>query len=231
MAREIPRHIAIIMDGNGRWARKKFMPRTFGHKEGAKNLEKILDYCGKIGVEYLTVYAFSTENWKRDPEEVATLMMLFKNYIKNKKDEFIKNNIRFIVSGERSNIEKELIDAINDLEKITENNKKITLNIAFNYGGRQEIINAVNQIIKEGIRDITEENFSKYLYCKIPDPELLIRTSGELRVSNFLLWQIAYSEIYITETLWPDFNEEELENAINEYNKRDRRFGGIENNA
>lgn len=227
MVKKIPEHIAIIMDGNGRWANKRFLPRSVGHSEGAKNLEKILTYANKIGIKYLTVYAFSTENWKRSEEEVSTLMGLFKNYIKNEEKNFMINNIKFMVSGREENIPLNLLKAIRALEEKTFNNTGIVLNLAFNYGGRAEIIDAVNKIISSGEKEITEENFKKYLYKDIPDPELMIRTSGEYRISNFLLWQIAYSELYITEKLWPDFDEEELNKAILSYTKRDRRFGGV----
>lgn len=227
MVKKIPEHIAIIMDGNGRWANKRFLPRSVGHSEGAKNLEKILTYANKIGIKYLTVYAFSTENWKRSEEEVTTLMGLFKNYIKNEEKNFMINNIKFMVSGREENIPLDLLKAIRALEEKTFNNTGIVLNLAFNYGGRAEIIDAVNKIISSGEKEITEENFKKYLYKDIPDPELMIRTSGEYRISNFLLWQIAYSELYITEKLWPDFDEEELNKAILSYTKRDRRFGGV----
>lgn len=227
MVKKIPEHIAIIMDGNGRWANKRFLPRSVGHSEGAKNLEKILTYANKIGIKYLTVYAFSTENWKRSEEEVSTLMGLFKNYIKNEEKNFMINNIKFMVSGREENIPLDLLKAIKALEEKTFNNTGIVLNLAFNYGGRAEIIDAVNKIISSGEKEITEENFKKYLYKDIPDPELMIRTSGEYRISNFLLWQIAYSELYITEKLWPDFDEEELNKAILSYTKRDRRFGGV----
>lgn len=227
MEKQVPNHIAIIMDGNGRWAKKRGLPRTFGHKEGAAALRKIITHAAKLGIKYLTVYAFSTENWKRSQEEVSALMFLFKSYIKNEEKNIMENNIRFIVSGRRENVSDSLLEAIDKLQEKSKNNSGLTFNIAFNYGGRAEIINAVNKILKSGKTSIDEVEFSKYLYNDIPDPELLIRTSGELRISNFLLWQIAYSEIYITDTLWPDFDEKELDKAIESYEKRDRRFGGV----
>lgn len=227
MERQIPNHIAIIMDGNGRWAKKRGLPRTFGHKEGAAALRKIITYAAKIGVKYLTVYAFSTENWKRSQEEVSALMFLFKSYIKSEEKNIMDNNIRFMVSGRKDNVSDSLLEAIDKLQEKSKNNTGLTFNIAFNYGGRAEIVDAVNKILQSGKSSISEDEFTKYLYNDIPDPELLIRTSGELRISNFLLWQIAYSEIYITDTLWPDFNEEELEKAIESYTRRDRRFGGV----
>ena len=222
----VPNHIAIIMDGNGRWAKKQNKPRVFGHKAGAGTLRKIMEYCNKLGVTYLTVYAFSTENWKRSKEEVDALMFLFKSYIKSERENLIKNKIRFMVSGREEGVNKSLMEAIKDLETATSKDYKMTLNIAFNYGGRAEITDAINKILKEGKTSITEEEFSKYLYNDIPDPDLLIRTSGEIRISNFLLWQIAYSEIYITDKCWPDFDENEMEKAILSYSKRERRFGG-----
>ncbi|WP_300327990.1 isoprenyl transferase [Fusobacterium sp.] len=221
----IPKHIAIIMDGNGRWAKAKNRPRVFGHKAGADTLRKIVKYCGNIGVEYLTVYAFSTENWKRSQEEVSALMTLFKTYINSERKMLLENKVRFMVSGRKEGVSKNLLDAIEKLENETSKEYKMTLNIAFNYGGRAEIIDAIKKA-RELDEEITEENFSKFLYNDIPDPELIIRTSGEFRISNFLLWQLAYSEIYITDVYWPDFNEEELDKAIYSYNKRERRFGG-----
>ena len=222
----VPNHIAIIMDGNGRWAKNRNKPRVFGHKAGAATLRKTLEYCRKIGVQYLTVYAFSTENWKRSKEEVDALMFLFKTYINSEREELIKNKIRFMVSGREDGVSPELLKAIRDLEEATSKDYEVTLNIAFNYGGRAEITDAVNKILKDGKTHITEEDFSKYLYNDIPDPDFLIRTSGEFRLSNFLLWQIAYTEIYVTEKYWPDFDEEEMDKAIESYSKRERRFGG-----
>ena len=221
----IPNHIAIIMDGNGRWAKGKNRPRVFGHKAGADTLRKIVKYCGNIGVKYLTVYAFSTENWKRSQEEVSALMTLFKTYINSEKKMLLENKVRFMVSGREEGVSESLLKAIRELEKETSKDYKMTLNIAFNYGGRAEIIDAIKKAREMG-EEITEENFSKFLYSDIPDPELIIRTSGEFRIPNFLLWQLAYSEIYITDVYWPDFDEKELDKAIESYNKRERRFGG-----
>ena len=222
----VPNHIAIIMDGNGRWAKNQNKPRVFGHKAGANTLRKIMEYCNKIGVTYLTVYAFSTENWKRSQEEVDALMFLFKSYIKSERENLLKNKIRFMVSGREEGVNPSLMEAIKELEEATSKDYEMTLNIAFNYGGRAEIIDAVNKILKDGKASVTEEEFSKYLYNDIPDPDFVIRTSGEFRISNFLLWQIAYSEIYITDKYWPDFDEVEMEKAILSYSKRERRFGG-----
>ncbi len=227
MSLRVPSHIAIIMDGNGRWAKKRGMPRTYGHKAGADTLRKILTYCGELGVKYLTVYAFSTENWKRAKEEVDALMFLFKTYLKNEKKLLMKNNVKFLVSGRTEGVSQDLLAEINRLEETTKGNTGITLNIAFNYGGRAELVDAIKEIIKHDEKEITEEIVEKYLYNQLPDPELLIRTSGEMRISNFLLWQIAYSEIYVTETYWPDFDRDELIKAIESYQKRERRFGGV----
>lgn len=229
MEKIIPQHIAIIMDGNGRWAKKRGLARSFGHVEGAKALRRIIEYLPKIGVKYLTVYAFSTENWNRSKEEVSTLMSLFLKYIKNERKSMIKNGIRFYVSGRKNNVSQNLLSEIEKLQEETKNNERLTLNIAFNYGGRAEIIDAVNKIIETDEKNIDEKIFSKYLYNSFPDPDLVIRTSGECRISNFLLWQIAYSELYITDILWPDFDEKEIDKAIESYSKRDRRFGGVRN--
>ena len=221
----VPKHIAIIMDGNGRWAKLNNKSRVLGHKAGAETLRKIVTYSKKIGVKYLTVYAFSTENWKRSKEEIEALMLLFKLYINSERKNLLKNKIRFVVSGRKEGVSNSLLALIENLEELTSKDYEMTLNIAFNYGGRAEIIDAFNKANEEGIK-ITEENFSDFLYNKIPDPELLIRTSGEFRISNFLLWQLAYSEIYVTNTYWPDFTEKDFDKAIKNYNKRERRFGG-----
>ncbi|MFK4786009.1 polyprenyl diphosphate synthase [Fusobacterium sp. MFO224] len=222
---EIPKHIAIIMDGNGRWAKEKNKPRVFGHKAGAEALRKVVTHSKKIGVKYLTVYAFSTENWKRSKEEVEALMLLFKAYISSERKDLLKNKIRFVVSGRKEGVSESLLKAIDSLEEATSKDYEMTLNIAFNYGGRSEIVDAFNKAMATGEK-VTEENFSKFLYNQFPDPELLIRTSGEFRISNFLLWQIAYSEIYVTDVYWPDFSEKDLDKAIENFNKRERRFGG-----
>lgn len=227
MELKIPKHIAIIMDGNGRWAEKRMLARSFGHREGVKSLRKTLEHCATIGVEVLTVYAFSTENWKRPQEEVDLLMKLFSKYMKSEKKLLMEKNIRFCVSGKRDNISKELLKEIEELEELTKANNSICFNIAFNYGGRTEIVDACNKAIKNGYKKITEEVLAKFLYNDFPEPDLVIRTGGEYRISNFLLWQIAYSELFITDVLWPDFNEAELMKAISDYNKRERRFGGI----
>jgi undecaprenyl diphosphate synthase len=230
METSIPKHIAIIMDGNGRWAKEKGKLRVEGHKKGAENIEKIIDYSIKLGVKYLTVYAFSTENWKRPEVEVKALMKLFAKYLEDKKEELKKQGVKLLVTGTEENIPNKLLKKIRDTEEYLSDCNQITFNIAFNYGGRKEIVDGINKIIKENRenKEINEEEFKKYMYRpEIPDPELVIRTSGEFRVSNFLLWEIAYSEFYVTNVYWPDFDEREYDLAIASYNKRDRRFGGV----
>ena len=230
METSIPKHIAIIMDGNGRWAKEKGKLRVEGHKKGAENIEKIIDYSIKLGVKYLTVYAFSTENWKRPEVEVKALMKLFAKYLEDKKEELKKQGVKLLVTGTEENIPNKLLKKIRDTEEYVSDCNQITFNIAFNYGGRKEIVDGINKIIKENRenKEINEEEFKKYMYRpEIPDPELVIRTSGEFRVSNFLLWEIAYSEFYVTNVYWPDFDEREYDLAIASYNKRDRRFGGV----
>ena len=230
METSIPKHIAIIMDGNGRWAKEKGKLRVEGHKKGAENIEKIIDYSIKLGVKYLTVYAFSTENWKRPEVEVKALMKLFAKYLEDKKEELKKQGVKLLVTGTEENIPNKSLKKIRDTEEYLSDCNQITFNIAFNYGGRKEIVDGINKIIKENRenKEINEEEFKKYMYRpEIPDPELVIRTSGEFRVSNFLLWEIAYSEFYVTNVYWPDFDEREYDLAIASYNKRDRRFGGV----
>lgn len=228
----MPKHIAIIMDGNRRWAKAKGMPVSYGHKEGAKTLEKIVRYANKIGLEYITVYAFSTENWKRAEDEVKSLMMLLQNYL----DEYSKRadteNIRVKILGDISALSIGMQKSIQKCMERTKDNTGITFNIALNYGGRDELIKAIKQIAtdvkdkKIDITDITEELVSNNLYTKgQPDPDLLIRTSGELRLSNFLPWQLVYSEFLFIDKNWPDFVEEDLDKAIIEYQKRTRKFG------
>lgn len=233
----MPKSIAIIMDGNRRWAKAQGKPVSFGHKEGAKTLEKIVRYANKIGLEYITVYAFSTENWNRPDDEVAALMKLLKNYLKDCIKRANSNNMRVRVIGERSRLEPEIVEKIEELEECSKNNTGITFIIALNYGARDEIVRGIRKISKEcaegkiAPEDITEDMFNGFLDTHdIPDPDLLIRTSGEVRLSNYLLWQLAYTEFYFTDVLWPDFNKEELKKAIAKYNERDRRFGKVEEN-
>ena len=228
----MPRHIAIIMDGNRRWAKAQGKPASFGHKAGAKTLEKIVRYANKIGLEYITVYAFSTENWKRTEEEVKALMMLLQNYLDDYSKRADTENIRVKILGDISALAPGMQKSIYNCMERTKDNTGVTFNIALNYGGRDELVKAIKNIaqeVKEGnidIQDISEEMVSNNLYTKgEPDPDLLIRTSGELRLSNFLPWQLVYSEFLFIDKNWPDFTEEDLDNAIVEYEKRTRKFG------
>ena len=229
----LPQHIAIIMDGNRRWAKEKGIATKEGHKAGAENLENIAKFCNKIGVKYLTVYAFSTENWKRSKDEVSALMLLLKNYLKKFSKDANKDNIKINILGDIDNLEDGLKKDINSAIERTKNCTGLTLNIAFNYGGRAEITNAVKRIAqmvanKEiDINDINEKIVGQNLYTETqPDPDLLIRPGGELRTSNFLPWQLVYSEFYFIDKYWPDFNNEDLLEAIKTFNKRNRKFGG-----
>lgn len=225
----IPKHIAIILDGNGRWAKKRLLPRAMGHKAGCETLEKIVEDCARLGVSYLTVYGFSTENWKRSEEEVSALMNLFRLYMKKLMEVANNNNVLVKMIGDKSRFAADIIEGIDKLVDSTKNNTGMVFTFAVNYGSRDEIKRAISNIILDNIKaeDISEELISSYLdTAGTPDPDLLIRTSGEFRISNYLLWQIAYSEIYITDTLWPDFNKNELIKAIENYNHRERRFGG-----
>lgn len=231
---KLPKHIAIIMDGNGRWAKKRLLPRTAGHKVGVERVRDAIKAVDELGIKYLTLYAFSTENWKRPQEEVQMLMKLLAEYLKRELDELHKNGVRIRVLGSLDEIpEKVRAEILNSIEK-TKDNDNIVLNIALNYGSRQEIVRGIREFaseVLEGKRDLDsldEESFKGYLYTgSQPDPDMVIRTSGEERISNFLLYQIAYSELIFTDTLWPDFKKENLHEAIAEFQKRKRRFGGI----
>lgn len=231
----LPRHIAIILDGNGRWAKKRGLPRTAGHAAGAETFRKIATYCKNIGADYLTVYAFSTENWKRPPEEVKTIMKLLDKYLREAISTMEKDKIRMCVFGDTTALSPELQAEIARTNEISERYKGFQANICINYGGRDEIIHAARRYAEDFAAgkvtgELTEEGFSNYLYSAgIPDPELLIRPGGELRISNFLLWQCAYSEFYFTDVLWPDFTSKELDKAIAAFQSRDRRFGGVKN--
>lgn len=227
--RVLPEHIAIIMDGNGRWAKNRKMPRSAGHVAGAKTFKTIARYCNKIGLKYLTVYAFSTENWKRPKQEVDGIMNLLRDYLKDAEN-FKDENIRVRFIGDRTPLADDIKELMAKNEHDSRNATGLTLYIAINYGGRDEITNAVKQIVKEGISpdDITEQTVSEYLYTKdCPDPDFIIRPSGEYRLSNYLIWQSAYAEYWFSDILWPDFKPKHLEKAIEDYNKRNRRFGGV----
>lgn len=230
----IPEHVGIILDGNGRWAKKKLLPRNLGHLQGSRVLEKICDDAYEIGIKYLTVYVFSTENWSRPESEVEGLMNILRDYLKNCIKRAQKNNMKVRLLGKKDRLDEDIISKMEELEHATENNTGLVFQVALNYGGRDEIIRAMRRMIKDVIEgnmnpdDIDEKLFSKYLdTCDAPDPDLIIRTSGEKRISNFLLWQSAYSEFDFPEILWPDFNRKKLIEAIERYNKRDRRFGGV----
>ena len=223
----LPRHIAIIMDGNGRWAKKRGLPRTAGHKVGAETFRKIALYCKALGVEYLTIYAFSTENWKRPAEEVSTLMSLLKKYMQEAIDTMERDKMKLRFFGDLSALSPELQDLARRANAVADRVDGFQANLCINYGGRDEILHAAKLCAAAG-EEMTEENLEKHLYSAgIPDPELIIRPGGELRLSNFLLWQCAYSEFYFCDTLWPDFGEKDLDEAIVAYQQRDRRFGGV----
>jgi undecaprenyl diphosphate synthase len=224
----LPVHIAIIMDGNGRWARKKSFPRLFGHREGTKSVRDIVEAAGELGVKYLTLYAFSTENWSRPRLEVEGLMKLLKQTLKSEQSNLDKNNVKLETIGDLSRLPHDVQDQIEKTRKALSQNTGLRLVLALNYGGRQDIVQAIQELFNEGQKNITEEMVSSALQTGgMPDPDLLIRTSGEYRVSNFLLWQIAYAEIYITSVHWPDFRRENLYQAILDYQSRDRRFGAL----
>jgi undecaprenyl diphosphate synthase len=231
---KIPKHVAIILDGNGRWAKSKGMPRNYGHTVGAKNVETVCQAADELGIEYLTLYAFSTENWNRPESEVNALMKLLESYLKNCIKTAEKNNMRVRVIGEISRLSEKFQKRIKELELASAENTGLNLTIAINYGSRDEMIRAMKHMISDvktgklSEEEVDEERFSSYLDTReLPDPDLLIRTSGEQRLSNYLLWQLAYSEFYFTDVPWPDFHKKELELAVEAYNNRDRRFGGV----
>lgn len=231
---EIPNHVAIIMDGNGRWAKKRLLPRNMGHKQGAKVLEQICRDAAELGIRYLTVYAFSTENWKRSVEEVSGIMNLLRSYLENCIERAAKDGLRIRMIGDRSGLDADIREKLEVAERETAKYNKLDFTIALNYGGRDEITRAVKKLameVKDGSVDvsrITEAVIAEHLdTAELPDPDLMIRTSGECRISNYLIWQLAYTEFYFTDTLWPDFNKETLKEAIRYYNGRERRFGGV----
>ena len=231
---KIPQHVAVILDGNGRWAKQRHMPRTYGHKVGSQVVEDMLSVVDDLGVKYFTVYAFSTENWKRSQGEVSTLMTILRSYLKGCVKKSMDNNVRCRVIGRREELSDDIIASIENLEEKTKNNTGLNFTIAINYGGRDEITRAVRKLatqVSEGklqASDITEQLISANLDTwELPDPDLLIRTSGEQRLSNYLPWQLAYTEFYFTDVHWPDFNKEGLIKAFEKYNKRERRFGGV----
>ncbi|MEG1072283.1 MAG: isoprenyl transferase [Oscillospiraceae bacterium] len=230
----LPRHVAIIMDGNGRWAKKRNLPRTAGHAAGAETFRRIATYCKEIGLEYLTVYAFSTENWKRPPQEVSAIMTLLKKYLLEAIEQMERDKVKMAFFGDLSPLPEELRVLCEQTEEISKHYDGVQVNICLNYGGRDELLRAAKRYAADCIdgkadpNHLTGEDFSGYLFSKgIPDPDLIIRPSGEIRISNFLLWQSAYSEFYFTDVLWPDFDKEELHRALAAYQNRSRRFGGI----
>lgn len=227
----VPEHVAIILDGNGRWAKKRLMPRNYGHMQGAKTVEEMCEVIWNLGVKYFTVYAFSTENWKRPQLEVDALMKLLRNYLVDCLERTAKNNMRVRVIGDKTGLSPDIAAAIEELEAASSVNTGLNFTIAINYGSRDEMIRAMKKMLADGHTDpekLTEKLFESYLdTAGIPDPDLVIRTSGEQRVSNFLLWQLAYSEFYFTPVLWPDYNRDTMIEALRTYSKRDRRFGGV----
>lgn len=227
----IPRHVAIMMDGNGRWAKRRLMPRKMGHLEGSKRVDEICESSYKLGIKYLTVYAFSTENWNRPKDEVQGIMGLFGKYLVEKKSKCIRNNTRVRVIGNRNRLDYDIVRKIEEIEEETKGCSGLNLQLAVNYGGKDEIVRAVNKILscKEHFSSITEDEFTSYLDTRdIPEPDLFIRTGGDKRLSNFLLWEMAYTEFYFCDILWPDFSEEELKKAVSEFSGRERRFGEIQ---
>lgn len=224
----IPTHIAIIMDGNGRWAKQRGLSRIKGHQAGVKAVRKIVETSGNLGIKYLTIYAFSTENWRRPENEAKAVLTLIENTLMKEINNLAKNNVIVHFIGSQKGLKKSFIEKINKAYQKTKNNTGLNLIIAINYGGRNEIIETINNILSKQLNIITETEFSNYLYTsKFPDPDMVIRTSGEIRISNFLIWQAAYSELWFTKTLWPDFNSEEYMQAILDFQKRNRKFGGV----
>jgi len=225
---KIPNHVAIIMDGNGRWAKRRGLDRVYGHKEGVKAVEKTIKFAKKVGIKYLTLFAFSTENWQRPIDEVNAIMSLLVGYINKKIPMLLENDVKLIFMGRREGLWDSVLEAMEKGERETSQCSSLTVVIALNYSGKAEILDAVNKILKSNVESIDEESFRQFFYRpEIPDPDLLIRTSGEKRISNFLLWQLAYTELYFTDVLWPDFDEEEFLKALYDYQSRERRFGKV----
>nr|WP_297396895.1 isoprenyl transferase [uncultured Peptostreptococcus sp.] len=231
---KVPSHIAIIMDGNGRWAKSRFMPRTYGHKAGVETIRKVVKECSRLGVKYLTLYAFSTENWKRPKDEVSALMGLLVKYLRSELEELHRNNVKILTIGDISKLPNACIEELDRAKKETKDNTGLVMSLALNYGGRNDLVNAVRNISQEvldgkiSLDDIVDDTIASHLSTnESPDPDLVVRTSGEQRLSNFLLWELAYSEFYFTDIHWPDFDEKELQKAIYAYQSRDRRFGGV----
>jgi len=233
-AAELPRHVAIIMDGNGRWAKKRGLPRLRGHRAAVKSVRDVVEFSGEIGIEYLTLYAFSVENWQRPKSEVGALMRLLRQYLVNERPRLMKNQVRLMCIGRMDGLPHQVQEELRATVDLTRNNRNLTVVVALNYGGRTEIVDAARECARKALEgslspeEIDEELFSRLLYTgDIPDPDLLIRTAGEYRVSNFLLWQISYSELWITPVLWPDFRREHMVEALNQFATRERRYGGV----
>ena len=223
------RHIAFIMDGNGRWARKRGLPREYGHRKGAETFKRVMEYCGSIGIEATTFYVFSTENWKRPQGEVDALMKLLGDYLDECKKMFVErgDNVRFVFLGDKAPFSPSLRERMEEIEELTKEKTRI-VNLAINYGGRDELVHAFNALLADGKRDICEDDISNAVYTKASPPlDMIVRTGGDIRISNFLLWQAAYAELYFVDTLWPDFSEKDIDKAIKEFNNRNRRFGGV----
>ena len=224
----VPRHVAIIMDGNGRWAKKRGLPRIFGHREGTKSVRDVVEAASKIGVQVLTLYSFSTENWSRPKIEIDGLMKLLKNKLRQEEASLNESNVRLETIGDISYLPQDVQDQLEESRNNLSQNTGLKLVLALNYGGRQDILQAVNRVVEEGYTNVTESLLSSHLHTSnLPDPDLLIRTSGEMRVSNFLLWQIAYAELYVTQIMWPDFRHQQFFEAILDYQTRERRFGAV----
>lgn len=228
---KFPNHIAFIIDGNGRWAKKRGLARSMGHRAGIIACKETLEECYNLGIKYVSIYAFSTENWNRPKDEVDTLFELFREFLKNDMTELFNKNVKFMVSGDYTAFPDDLVETIDDCLNKTKNNTKMVVNLCVNYGSRPEIVRAINNIISDGLKSVDEKVFSNYLYtAEIPDPDFIVRTSGENRLSNFMLWQASYAEFYFPKTHWPDFNKKELYKALINYAKRNRRFGVIKEN-
>ncbi len=228
MKNNIPFHVGIIMDGNGRWAERRGLPRIMGHKVGVESVRSVVRAAKKVGVRYLTLYTFSSENWQRPPDEVSYLMYMLRNLLIKEVDELNRQGVRVKAIGRLNMLSKEVLKALDYAIKKTEHNDELNLYLALSYGGRQEIVDAVNKIIKSGVKEVDEDTFKRFLYDpELPDVDLLIRTAGEYRISNFLLWHTSYAELYITDTLWPDFREEDFYEAIEDFSKRVRKFGKV----
>lgn len=227
---DFPLHVAIIMDGNGRWAKARHRPRVFGHQEGVKTVRRIVEDAADLGIKYLTLYSFSTENWTRPKAEIAALFNLLRQYVEDDLDTLNSNNVRIRIIGSRVGLKNDLLELIKRVETTTQENTEFHLNIAFNYGGRDEILRATAKAVKDGkdLKTLTEAELTPYLdTAEIPEPDLVIRTSGEKRISNFLMWQTAYSEFVFTDVLWPDFSKQDLQDAISDFQNRERRFGNL----